>query len=157
MAPHWEKVTDMSRVLSRIVKKYNPDGTKLYFTTTNGPPPQKKTTSLVNAVRFTEPKGYSDMKGRLGQILDDYRTPDIGRRKLFRSPKPTRPMTLYIFTDGLWKDNIHVHEPIENIVKYLVEQRKSSRTVGIQFIRFGDDPEGGERLDNLDKRLNLSM
>lgn len=156
MSPHWDEVSELLGVLAHIVKKYNREGTKLYFTTTDGPSPQKKTTSLVNAVRIKKPEGYSDMKGRLGQLLDDYRTHDLGRRRSFRLPKTTRPFTLYIFTNGLWEDNIDVQKPIENIVKYLEEQRKSSRTVGIQFIRFGDDSEGGERLDYLDKRLNLS-
>ena len=139
MSPYWEEVLHLFQVLARIVKDYNPDGTKLYFTTTDGPSPPKKTTSLVNAIKLKKPDGYSDMKGRLGQILDDYRTSDAGGKKLFRSTKPTRPLTLYIFTNGTWKDNIDVPKPIENIVKYLEEKGKVPWTVGIQFIRFGDD------------------
>lgn len=157
MLQHWGEVHNVLEVLSRLVKKHNPKGTKVHFTTTDGPPPYKKTTLLVNAVWLNQPQGYSDMKGPLSQILDEYRTRDVCGRKSFWSPKATRPLTLYIFTNGLWQDNVDVHKPIEHIVKYLEEERKSLRTVGIQFIRFGDDLEGGKRLDYLSKRLNLSM
>lgn len=160
MFPYWPDVVDLLRVTLEIVNRDDCQKIKLYFTTTDGPSPQRKTESLVNEVGRKMPEGYSDMKQRLGQILDDYRTSDVSRKKSFWLTKPSRPFTLYIFTNGMWKDNIDVHKPIENIVKHLEEQKKSHRTVGIQFIRFGDDPEGSKRLDNLDnlkKRLNLSM
>ena len=45
----------------------------------------------------------------------------------------------------------------EKLVKSLEQNSTEREQFGIQFIRFGNDPEGKSRLDKLDSGLGLSM
>lgn len=159
MLPHWEEVQESFRVLAYIAKSFG-DEIELRFTSSTECWKNKKTTLLLDLIRNKKPAGLSDMKEPFDQILDGYRTRqqdnDDRPKNRFWPAKSPRRLSLYVFTNGTWEDNIGVEKPIENMVKFLEERSKTARTVGIQFIRFGDDPEGIKRLNHLD-RLPLSM
>lgn len=58
-------------------------------------------------------------------------------------------MNIYILTDGVWEPNSDVAGAILSLARTLLESDYPPRQVAIQFIRFGHDPEGAEKLDHL--------
>jgi hypothetical protein len=116
---------------------------------------------LLETIKKKKPKGSSDMKLRLGDILQDYqlRLRSQATRKSYLSlgPKRVRRLNVYVFTDGVWQPECDTEEIIRFLVRTLVELQLVGEQVGIQFIRFGDDAEGIKRLDHLDSGLRLPM
>lgn len=151
METHWEDMRKVVPALGAILGECKYDRIRLYFTSSAGYK-DCKITALGKVIGDMTPQSYPDMKTCLGDILDRYRS---GSQKTFlRSSKQSAPLTIYIFTNGAWNDN-NVNEPIENTVIFLDDQHLNSFSVGIQFIRFGTDEEGGKRLNHLDKGLGL--
>jgi len=161
MRKHWPEVQEIFRILAYLVEECDPDGIELYFTTSTESYRSKKTTSLLSPIKSRVPKGFSDIKRGLNDILQPYQTKFQGAPKGFRrlmsSSKPVRPLNLYIFTDGAWEDNTDVERPIKNLVEELENYKHRSDQVGIQFIRFGDNLESIQRLNRLDANLGLKL
>ena len=162
MAPHWNDVIKVVEVLSYIVKEADPDGLDLYFTvSTKTLRHRKKTTSLDNMVkeRTGQLKGLTDMNLKLCAILDQYQQEHMTHTGIFtlKKPKPILPLNLYILTDGVWETVCHAEGPIKNQVNKMVEHNRNRSHVGIQFISFGNDPVGIQRMDYLDSGLDLEL
>ncbi|CAG8948909.1 hypothetical protein HYFRA_00002035 [Hymenoscyphus fraxineus] len=162
MAPHWDEVMRVFEALSYIVKAQDRDGLDLYFAISDDfHQGVKKTSFLQERVRWHKPNsraGKADMNIRLSRILQTY-TENLQNKKktLFgKTPKTQKPLSLYILTNGIWEgDNSTVDGTIENAVKKLEDLRKDRLQIGIQFISFGDDVTGLEKLRKLDDELDL--
>jgi hypothetical protein len=90
----------------------------------------------------------------LDKILPKCYPDQVDKRSSWRgNPVEKGGFNIYIFTDGIWSqgrdDLCGVQENIKVLVERLITAGKLKH-VGIQFIRFGDDPEGKERLRRLD-------
>lgn len=164
MRDHWKEVQELFGVLAYMVKDSDPDGIELYFTISLDKHQEKHSTKLLEVIRKKKPKGSSDMKIRLGGILQEYQSKLRGQstqttiwKPLSRGPKPVRRLNVYVFTDGVWQPECDTEETIKFLVQTLVKLQVVREQVGIQFIRFGDNPEGIRRLNRLDSGLNLPM
>ena len=152
---HVEKVMDL---LIYMLKAYSPDGIDLYFTskrakvTTAG-----KTKDMLRSLKSTVPIGRCNMEDRIGSILED-RLAKSNHTGLSRRPwspavlaKVPRRLNLYILTDGVWQPNNEPLQAIIPLLKPLKQQHLPRNHIGIQFIRFGKDPEGMRRFQQLDE------
>ena len=155
MVSHWPKVNETFKALSYIVKETDKDGIDLYFTNSDTFYKNiKKTSKLLPIVEGHKQRDNSttDINFRLTKILDPYKT-NLENRRWFRSEP--KPLSLYILTDGMWEAECTAVEPIRDAVRKLDDLRRGDTQIGIQFISFGDNPIGLERLVHLDDGLNL--
>lgn len=164
MGQHWPGVTRTFSVLEYLVQKSDLGRMDIFFTSSPQRIPIQDRTRLMNAISRASPRGESNMKAALGKILKDVRK-DLdeyyGKHKRQRLLPTKRGqewgVNIYVLTDGVWQKRPQplcgVEEPIATTVKKLSEYNAPSNKVGIQFIRFGNDPVGAARLDQLDFRL----
>ena len=61
-----------------------------------------------------------------------------------------KPLSLYILTNGSFPYQDDVGAPIRDTIKDLQQMGLLTGFIGIQFVRFGEDPEGIQRLEYLD-------
>lgn len=59
-------------------------------------------------------------------------------------------MNVYVFTDGAWQPRSNLEKLIQKLANTLTALQQPEDQFGIQFIRFGNDPDGIERLERLD-------
>ena len=68
-----------------------------------------------------------------------------------RRPPLVRPLSIYILTDGVWQGGGNPEVPMLGLVETLKNYNLTRNQVGIQFISFGDDAGGLERMHDLDE------
>ena len=168
MKHHWPDVKDLFGPLAWLLKTRDPDGIELYFTISDGGfTSRKHSKQLCKAVSECSPRGQSNIRQPLSRILQAYQA----RLSNARSPKATvfsfsktkahepaiRPMSLYVFTDGIWHPECDdVIEVIETLVEKLKQHGYPREQFGIQFVSFGNDQEGLKRLEMLDECVKAS-
>ena len=140
MSNYWSEVKELLQVLAWLIKRKDNDGFDVCFTVSAQDKNFKDTTSALKHVSNIIPQGVSNMNMRLSTILAKYNL----RRK---------PLSLYIFTDGNWQHGSDAIAPIRNMVREMNKNNFPKERVGIQFIRFGDEPRGTARLNSLDSHL----
>ena len=153
-----EKVVD---ILAYILKTCDPDGIDLYFTSKRAKvTTAMKAKDMLRCLRLTVPIGRCNMEDRLGSILEDYLAKP-GRAGLSRLPwnsssgaKTTRRLSLYVLTDGVWQPKNNPSKVIIPLLDHVKQQDLRWNHVGIQFIRFGKDPEGIRHLQQYDRMFS---
>jgi len=156
MQPHWENVVDTFEALSYILKYVDPNGLDLFFADcTDCLRDCKRTKTMIQLVKSRREnlRGVTDITIKLTEILDDYKSKLEKSKSIFRSA--TRPLNLYVLTDGVWEEDCNAGEPIRRLVNKLTELGKAGSQVGIEFISFGNHPIALARLDHLDSGLDL--
>ena len=93
----------------------------------------------------------TDMESRLGKILHKH----ITYLKSFGSDK--KDLTVIILTDGMWEGMLNKRR-LEDTITGFIKQSKDfnsirKRSVSIQFVQFGKDPDATRRLQFLDDDL----
>lgn len=141
MRPHIDKVIKTASVISYVTKEADKDGMDLYFTsdTVNAKKCASSTDveSEVNKMKIVD--GRCDMRNCLNNILEPVLIPNM------------RPTSIYVYTDAIWEPGTpEVDDIIKTCIKHLVESRERPSTLMIQFIQFGQDVDGTERLRHLD-------
>ena len=117
--------------------------------------------AFVSAKRPSPHGGQADISNLLGQILDEYResleSNTSKRRSLLRVlTRRKKPLTLFVLTDGIWQTHSDPANVIKDTVGTLRKLNKTStRQVGIEFIRFGNDEHAIQKLERLDSGLGL--
>lgn len=159
--PQARKVLEL---LSYMLGPTDPDGLDMYFTT--HPKKLKPGNSNAMLAEFDKRKatGISDMRQRFANIVEDYQK-KFGKRNIFskiRHPNATpskgpRKFTLYVLTDGVWQQNITLIEEMTTLVKHMTDHNIPNKHIGIQFIRFGNNPTGMKRLKKLDSKRRLGV
>ncbi|KAI1577344.1 SPS1 Serine threonine protein kinase [Pyrenophora tritici-repentis] len=155
MKKHWEQVRRVFEALAYLVKELDPDGIELRFTNNCSLDDRSKDQrNLIRTLKRVTPSGQCQMGLALSKILPRYPQNQPDKRSSWRpAPAEKTGMNIYIFTDGVWsKENNCVETTVQHI-ELLVDKLVQSgqlQGVGIQFIRFGDDQVGRERLDFLD-------
>ena len=161
MRAHRVNVLKVLSLLAYMLKNSNPDGLKIVFTQSSTKINSKKSSRLLTSVHQVDFQGVSDMRARLSHILQEYKSdfgitvaPPESRYQKTNCLATRWPLSFYVLTDGKWQPN-----EVGPIIKALVESMQVNRLpkehVGIQFISFGNDPCGIERLDHLDQGLSL--
>lgn len=171
MAPHWNEVKNVVKLLGWLLKDNDDDGIELCFTGEPSAPyraPKQRSSTLQDRLRQRKAKelrSTTDITWRLSNILKGY-VVKLERHKnmkpgIFRSIVPRRnddsnvkPLMLYVLTDGIWEDGSDPSFVITEAAERLQQLDKPSDQVGIQFIRFGDDQESVKKLQRLDSGLD---
>ncbi|KAL8787452.1 MAG: hypothetical protein Q9213_002229 [Squamulea squamosa] len=164
MRPYRPKVEAVSELLSTLTQPYDPDGLDLYFTTESSKLRPKTPEKFLQYLRERSAYGCPDFRQRFAKIVENYQS-QFGRtnyRKKLLHPNSTpskgpRPLSLYVLTDAVWDPGCTLITEVKNLVALLQEHRLPNKYVGIQFIRFGNDPEGKKRLKTLDSELGLGL
>jgi hypothetical protein len=162
MSQHWNKLISVVSVLAYLLKYTDDDGMDLYFSISQDKHNAKTSSELVQKLRGKARKGTSDIGSRLSTILHRYQTylqePVSNRRSLLGKVKPKlkKALNVYILTDAIWQPHSDATEPIASLITMLKKSDYPRKQVGIQFIRFGDDPGGIDKLEHLDSGLGLS-
>jgi hypothetical protein len=176
MADSWPQATELLDVLVRKARNLDENGMDLYFTHTKGKPNavvrRQKDGKLVraptlprvdsknDAAKFNEAMkdpdsrpvsgAKTDLSLMLDFLLDKYimHIRDIGTNK-------AKKQTIIVLTDGKWGlDKVSkVIKDFVNKWKGLDRDNLESRSVGIQFVQFGDDLDATLRLEYLDNKL----
>lgn len=164
MSPHWNQLIKVVRVLAYMLKKTDDDGMDLYFTIPQDKHNAKTSSELVQKLQGKARRGTSEIGSRLSTILHQYQTylqdtvpnkkPLFGKAKKAK-PKGKRALNVYILTDATWQPHSDATEPIASLIAMLKKSVYPRKQVGIQFIRFGNDPDGIDKLEHLDSGLGL--
>ena len=161
MRAHRKDVVTVVSLLAYMLKALDSDGIDVCFTQSLQRINSGRSTKLSASVDQVNYMGVCDMRICLGRIMREYKdkfgttTPLPGRwyKKVgFREAQ--KPLSFYVLTDGKWPPH-DVGPVIKNLVDTMVEKKLPKEHVGIQFIRFGEDPQGIARLDRLDHGLGL--
>ena len=161
MSPSWKQVAKHARALTYAIKDQDDNG--LDALCMHGSDPQRinNSSSMLNFVRNISPVGQSDFPTKLEEVLEKYISacrqraeggstrgflPFLDRQQIL--DKRTR---FYVFTDGVWQSKSDAKPIIRRTVQALEQAQLSSGHITIQFIQFGEDPEGSQRLDELDR------
>ena len=154
MRRHWPELNSLFADLIYMVKKkkLDPNGSELRFIMSDDRKEARDTTELilmVNQMRMRL-KGQTNFAKRLDEIFEAY------KEKLGKRGK-AKPISLYVLTDGVWQPGNGQLNMVASSIKRMVTRLESlgamSKMVGIQFIRFGNDPIGIQRLRWLDSQL----
>jgi hypothetical protein len=157
MREHWPEVLDLFKIIAYILKSKDKDGLDLYFTSSIKKYHDKNSGPLYEVImkKGNEPeRGRSDMSGSLEQVLGDYMR---ATKDAIRQNKTHRSLNVYILTDGKWNPKCNIVPAIDKIVSFMDSHKLPEKTVGLQFIRFGADAEGGRKLQLVDNYLNLPL
>lgn len=155
MAPHWPGMQSLFALLIYLIKKkkLDPNGSELRFIMSEEHKEAKDTKDLVQMVGRIgrNLRGESNFAKRLDDIWDNY------KRRLESKWKQPRPISLYVLTDGKWQPGNGQRDMVARAIKRMVGHLEAigakDKIVGIQFIRFGNDEIGIERLRWLDADL----
>ena len=164
MAPHRTKVEGVVELLSSLTAPYDPDGLDLYFSTEAAKQSPKTPEEFLKLLRDRPASGLPDFRQRFATIIEKYQS-RFGKRNTLsklRHPNSTpskgpRPLSLYVLTDGIWDPKCTLVTEIKKLVALLLDHKLPNKYVGIQFIRFGKDAEGAQRLKHLDDELGLEL
>lgn len=155
MRQYWGEVVSLFSVLAYILKKLDDDGLEMYFTVSTDKRTFKDTRRAVSHLEKMTQSTYSNIDARLQQILGKYQVylgQQRERRGFFRSRANAKPLSLYVFTDAAWQ-GCDAIAPIEAMIEKQRQLGFPKDQVSIQFVRFGNDASGIERLEYLDSGL----
>ena len=158
MDAHWSQVKRVFGLLSYMVRDCDPNGLDLYFTNTSKTFKSRNMNTLMGELGTRTPKGLPDMRSRFASIIENYQS-KFGKRRLgsfFRESDP-RKLSLYVLTDAVWQPKIDLTTTIRTLVRSLEDHKLTNKQIGIQFIRFGNNPDSILRLQKLDSGLNLDL
>ncbi|EEU36982.1 uncharacterized protein NECHADRAFT_52172 [Fusarium vanettenii 77-13-4] len=142
MKPHADQVAKIARVISYITKVASKKPTLLFFASDSTKPLKCSTSSQVeSAIRNMKlVEGSCSMKICLNNIL----------QAVLPDNKRIKPTSIYVCTDGVWERLNDVKHIIKTSIDRLIEAKEDPSTLMFQFIQFGDNDRGTERLQELD-------
>jgi hypothetical protein len=176
MAAYWDQVMSVCHALSYVVKRVDPNGFDVAFTSNPSSLETIKRCSRLlgnsGMLELNRPKqgglGVCRMKHVLHTLLPIIINNALrGKGLMDRVRKRnTSGINLYVLTNGVWEgesqrdNNGHtpgVADGVENAIQHAVDllqkEMKSSIYLSIQFIRFGKHPTGEQRLKWLDDNI----
>jgi hypothetical protein len=170
MQAHWLDVTFLFADFTYFIKNLDPDGMTVCFAISLERKKSKATTDFLKVlekranVMETAGPSTSNMESRLHAILGDYtarleneKAPP-GRVKhspFVKKPPPTKPLSLHIYTDGVWQPRCEAENPIATLDKKLEELRVPKTQVAISFVQFGQDEAATRRLQRIEKQFKI--
>lgn len=137
-----------ARVISYVAKEADDDGMEVYAAskTYYGPIKCNNSTEVEAAISKLEiVQGTCELRKCLNDILDR-----VLKKASFK------PTSIYILTDGVWAPGEdRVKFAITRAIKFLIDHRLPSSAIMFQFIQFGDDQKGEERMRKLDNECKM--
>lgn len=164
MAPHRCQVRNTLKLLAHMLGPSDPDGLEIYFTTDWKKIKPKDVKSLLKEFDQRPNAGTPDMREHFASFTEKYQD-QFGKRNIWskiRHPRSTphsgpRRLNLYVLTDGVWQPRTTLTQEIKTLVNHLSERKLTNKQIGIQFIRFGTNPQGIRRLQKLDSDMGLKL
>ena len=160
MKNDWYQATELLDTLVMKAKGQDENGMDLQFTIGKGGVTRSNDRSAfvkaMDKFRPEKDKGmHTDILIRLDVIFTDYLRE---ARRATAANMKVRRLTLIILTNGVWEftvDKDKVRRRIVTFVKDLtgVVGELENRSVSIEFIQFGNDPDVTHRLRSLDDDL----
>ena len=115
---------------------------------------KKASSKFTDAMKKARPKSSSrtNMKAALEDMFAAY------MKDFTLKPQSIKDLTIIVLTDGIWAGLSNKHEVEDKIVHFVEQMRKitgylKDRSVSIQFIQFGSDPDATYRLNLLDNEM----
>ena len=162
MAAYWQQMKEHVELLAYMVRDCDPNGLDLYVTPFHKPLKSKSVPFLLEQIERRPPGGLPDMRNAFASIIEKYQD-KFSTKTLFDrwfhgpAPKAPRKLSLYVLTDAVWYPKCDLKMTVTSLVRHLMEHKFTNKQIGIQFIRFGDHPEGIQRLEELDSQLRLEL
>jgi len=154
MAVHENEVCQILGMLAYLVKDSDPHGLELFFTCSNPKFKERDPDKLVKGFKKNTPRGITDIRLRLGDIIDSY-LKGFERGWIMKRVRKVRSLNIYVLTDGIWQPSNDLRPVLKRLIAKLNE--KGRYVVGIQFISFGNNSDALERLDHLDDKLKREL
>lgn len=161
MAQHWNQVIHLANVLLRRVMDYDHDGVEMYFSHGDRKVQVRqrrwqRSAEFIRAMKTAAPDSESgpsrcNVPFALRHIFSE-----------IIAEKRNKSITIYVLTDAIWEGCSDVG--VERVIKSHMQDMgwddrraihcdEKQRPLSIQFIQFGHDPVGSERLRHLDDDL----
>jgi hypothetical protein len=138
---HWADICEDFRILASMVQSDDPDGIELRFTTSEECHQSRDVAELArSALRSTSGHG-SDVEAALQKAVDQH----VSRLKKDKA----RLLSIYIMTDGNW-DRGEPEAVLLTLGALLEELGLNRSSLGVQFISYGSNKDGLQRLQRLD-------
>lgn len=160
MTSHWSFAKFLLNTLLLKVAGQDEDGIDLSFTSGNIQVQGKKGESkFMKAMEHQEAQPSlhiaTNMKTPLGEIFDDY---ILDAKRRLNLSQRGRNLTLIVLTDGKWDGTEDKSTVDTKIIEFADQLRNiagslKDRSVSIEFIQFGNDPDATSRLRRLDNQL----
>lgn len=150
MQQHKEDVRKTFSALAYLVKRLDPDGIDMYFTTSDAVGHESHREKLLSTFDNVKFQGHTMMESTLSRVLSNKK-----RWPSFLSREKSQGKSIYILTDGKWHGNDDSLCGLPEFIKSIVAKMDSRAKLGIQFIQFGHDRVGTLRMKELDDRLGL--
>lgn len=164
MKPYRNEVKMVLELLWAMVSKHDPDGADLYITTDMKALKPRTNLRMLQELDSRPAKDFPDMRHCFAQIIEKYQNQFGTRNYTSRwfhwkdtPAKGPRKLSLYVLTNGVWQTKTDLRQVIRTLVDHLNQHKLTNKQIGIQFIRFGDDERGMQRLERLDSGLNLDL
>jgi hypothetical protein len=169
MVKYWAEAADVLEALAFLVHGLDSDGLDLYFSlglqrySSNDSGRLKE--AMSKASNLPTHGAHTDMAASLSRVLSRYLKSWEVSNSFYKRKKTPRPLSIYVLTDGVWsgrrsEDFVAVQSVVSEFYTKLETLDKSvlvsERRVGIQFIRFGDDPDAAAKLQFLDAGISTS-
>lgn len=149
MRKHKPEIRKTFEALAYIVKRLDPDGIDIYFTTSGEVGHGSHREKLLVQLDKTKFDGHTMMESALARVLGNKKRWSTS----FLNSNKNDGKSIYVFTDGMWHGNDDYLCGIPELIKRKVEKMDSRAKLGIQFIQFGNDAVGTSRLKELDDGL----
>lgn len=162
MSEHWHEVTFVLEMLYSKCTKLDEDGIDVHFTGGNEKVRNAKGKDGLSKIRAKMLESndsrptedcHTDMASPLTKLLGAWLTTYKKKRDQQKS------LTIIVLTDGKWIGNRYQPDAVDKAIeKFDVQLRQHAgltpeRSVSIQFVSFGNDPDALHRLDRLDNDL----
>ena len=146
------RTAQVVEILSYIIKLSEAKSIEMYFTLSSDQVrDNRRTRTFVESIQKAEYRGVSKMSQSLINIIEPYRA-TFGEREE-RQPRfrfthaaneshQTRPLSVYVLTDGNWHPSFNrIFPAIKLIVQAIKSKGLRDNHVGIQFINCGEPDE----------------
>lgn len=146
------------RLLAFLVEEDDPDGVELLYANSRQRMRNENSAELADHVDNARWNGHTNLENRLTDILEEYGAKISARRN--RPTDVALPLSIYVLTDGVWEGGGNPEVPMMDLVQTLKELDLPREQIGIQFIGFGENAEGLERmrlLDEMSKGFGLGL
>jgi hypothetical protein len=160
MRPHWSNVKRAFEALAYLVKKSDYDGIDLRFTNHVAVERSAKHRKpLIATLNGIQPGGKCDIGLTFGRIihgidLENKSQAKKGTLSRHLQRKKKWGTSIYVLTDGMWEEESNWLRGMVDPLRKLIDRDVQNGQVGVQFIQFGNDPDGTARLKTLDEGLN---
>ena len=164
MQQYKQSIESIFYTLGYISKSIDNNGIELAFASkVKDDPPTHKHSHVTPLLHILEACKYDQdglfMEKSLGDLVDRVIIPRLfpggtERRLSFSFLRKSKPISIFVFTDGCWGADpfaaCGVEQPIRKLMKTCQDRQFPRPRVSIQFLRFGDDVNGIKHLQYLD-------